>query len=230
MHRISFSVSDEEKAAIQLCARMEGFRTPNYVHFLLLEHTSRKLKNKNNENIEEDDYEITRGVEKRRIQLTIPENEYYRMKAYAEKRTRTLSNFALLAMRSELRKHTNGLKNRKGIVEIDHNNHSEVNQETISVLIDEIKQLKVNTYVYFVQDCSSKYIKIGYSQSVENRIKGMETDNPHNLELLAVIPGTRKTEKVIHEMLREHNHRSEWFYPEEPVMKLIKAINDELLS
>lgn len=63
--------------------------------------------------------------------------------------------------------------------------------------------------VYLIK--SDRFIKIGYSESPLSRAGNMQTGNPHELELMAVIPGDTGLESYLHERFAELRVRGEWF-------------------
>lgn len=68
--------------------------------------------------------------------------------------------------------------------------------------------------IYFIECMSGRtqYIKIGFSDNPEQRIKELQTGNPIKLKLLATMPGCKNMEKQFHayfETTRVEN--SEWF-------------------
>ena len=71
--------------------------------------------------------------------------------------------------------------------------------------------------IYAIETKQAPYVKIGYAASVEHvqqRLRNMQTGNPHDLVLLWMLPGDHETEKTIHTALRGAHHRGEWFLKE----------------
>lgn len=64
-------------------------------------------------------------------------------------------------------------------------------------------------YVYFLS--AGDYIKIGYSETIHQRINQLQTGCPFKLELVSVMPGTMKTEKMLHNKFNKHRYNNEWF-------------------
>lgn len=58
---------------------------------------------------------------------------------------------------------------------------------------------------------SNKFLKIGYTSNLNNRIKQYKTHNP-DIKVLSIIDGTREDEKKLHELCKEWKYDSEWFY------------------
>lgn len=63
--------------------------------------------------------------------------------------------------------------------------------------------------VYLIK--SDNFIKIGYSETPLSRASSMQTGNPHELELMAVIPGDTGLEAYLHERFADLWVRGEWF-------------------
>lgn len=64
-------------------------------------------------------------------------------------------------------------------------------------------------YVYFVRDASS--VKIGFTSSIKQRMKAIQTACADPLEVLLVMPGTDETEKFFHRMFADYRIGGEWF-------------------
>lgn len=69
----------------------------------------------------------------------------------------------------------------------------------------------VSEYVYFIQGMSDTPIKIGYTTDVFNRLDTLQTGNPSRLNLLVVLPGSRRLEVAYHRLLTKDRVRGEWF-------------------
>lgn len=69
----------------------------------------------------------------------------------------------------------------------------------------------VRGFVYFVR--SGDYIKIGFSEGdrAKDRIKALQTSNPHDFAILKVITGSRQKEAKLHAKFANAKHRGEWF-------------------
>ena len=61
--------------------------------------------------------------------------------------------------------------------------------------------------VYFIR-CGD-YVKIGCSDNIERRIKGIETNNPYPVELLKI--DLTMGEKYWHDKFKDYHHRNEWY-------------------
>lgn len=79
--------------------------------------------------------------------------------------------------------------------------------------------------VYFIQSGEGGPIKIGYSTNVEKRQRDLQISSPHQLALLARLPGGPKLEKVIHRGFAEHRVKGEWFRPADDLLTFIHEVS-----
>ena len=63
--------------------------------------------------------------------------------------------------------------------------------------------------VYFI--AAPGRIKIGYTRQPERRLRDLQNADMEQLTTLAVIEGTRKTERALHERLIHERLKGEWF-------------------
>ena len=63
--------------------------------------------------------------------------------------------------------------------------------------------------VYFIQSLDT--IKIGCTKNLNERIKGIQTSNPHGLVVIGAIKGNSFEEKAIHKKLEKYRVTGEWF-------------------
>lgn len=69
---------------------------------------------------------------------------------------------------------------------------------------------RADEFVYFIAFGDS--IKIGYTGSIEARVKQMKTNLPGNPELLHVEFGTKQIERILHHHFRAARYFGEWFH------------------
>lgn len=62
--------------------------------------------------------------------------------------------------------------------------------------------------IYLITD--GKYLKIGYSENISNRMKSYSTHS-NNFKLLSYKEGGTKDESILHEKYEKYNVRDEWF-------------------
>lgn len=65
-------------------------------------------------------------------------------------------------------------------------------------------------YVYFLR--SRYFIKIGYSNDPEYRIKTISTATPDDCELLFFVKGSLELERKLHEEFSACHYQKEWFF------------------
>ena len=66
-------------------------------------------------------------------------------------------------------------------------------------------------FVYFIQAGKEPKVKIGITNSIDNRLKQLQTGCPYPLNILAIIPGGRKKEKELHKRFEKYSEIGEWF-------------------
>ncbi|MCP3368287.1 GIY-YIG nuclease family protein [Bradyrhizobium cajani] len=72
--------------------------------------------------------------------------------------------------------------------------------------------------VYFI--ASGEFVKIGWSLSVPERMKALQTSSSRKLTLLRVIPGVKEDEAKFHQEFAEHRAEGEWFRIEGTLARL----------
>ncbi len=159
---------------------------------------------------------------KRRISISVTDDEYNVFKVYAASQTRSVATFARVSMIAEIRRRGQRhwykkMLARKGLLETAH-------ELVVSAEGDKYDQ------VYFVLDVDGPYIKIGYSRTPDKRFETMKTDNPHSLEFLFSFRGDRKTEKEIQRRFASIHHRNEWFHAADELYEFINALREEVGS
>jgi len=75
--------------------------------------------------------------------------------------------------------------------------------------------------IYFIQDTSSKAIKIGVSKKPTQRLSDLQTAHATKLVLLAVMDGGQREERELH--LRFTRKQGEWFEPRPDLLRFIGA-------
>lgn len=77
--------------------------------------------------------------------------------------------------------------------------------------------------IYFIVDQHSR-IKIGWTRDIAGRLRNMQTATSSDLELLFNLPGSRAHEMALHERLKDHRVRGEWFFDCPAVRSCIEAL------
>jgi hypothetical protein len=77
--------------------------------------------------------------------------------------------------------------------------------------------------VYFVQAGGpTGFIKIGFAEHVESRLRKLRPDCPLAIELLLAVAGDRRRERELHEQFRDLHVRHEWHRPAEPLLQFVR--------
>ena len=67
-------------------------------------------------------------------------------------------------------------------------------------------------YVYLISARGTGKLKIGFSlKAPENRLRNLQTSNPHELQLLCFLRGSRMDERRYHAQFDHLRVRGEWF-------------------
>ena len=76
--------------------------------------------------------------------------------------------------------------------------------------------------IYFIQGCETERVKIGISNNVDQRLKGIQSSEP--LKLLGIIKdGGKKLETELHERFKSFRVHGEWFDPAPELLSYIHA-------
>lgn len=67
------------------------------------------------------------------------------------------------------------------------------------------------TYVYLVQAVDQPAVKIGYAVNPVTRLAELQCGNAHELVIVALLLGSKQTERVLHNFWRQARVRGEWF-------------------
>lgn len=77
--------------------------------------------------------------------------------------------------------------------------------------------------IYFIQDTVNKFIKIGKTVGLNNRLSSTQVGNPNILVCLNVIEN-EVDDSVYHERFKHCHHRAEWFSPAPDLMEFISSL------
>ncbi len=81
--------------------------------------------------------------------------------------------------------------------------------------------------IYFVQSLDK--IKVGFTNNITHRMKGLRSANPHGVILIGTVQGNKNHEKKIHTVLKDNNVIGEWFRDCAEVREYIdKILNDSI--
>jgi hypothetical protein len=78
--------------------------------------------------------------------------------------------------------------------------------------------------VYFLRESGAGYIKIGTSTNVPMRVLSIGRGTPHDLVLLATMPGAYRVEALVKMFFKSARIRGEWFRPVSDLLEYISEI------
>jgi hypothetical protein len=76
--------------------------------------------------------------------------------------------------------------------------------------------------LYFIR--SGQYVKIGISEAPYRRIASIQTSNPDELEVLAVVEGGAQLEAEMHRRFAALHYRGEWFRDDTTIRQVIAGM------
>lgn len=93
--------------------------------------------------------------------------------------------------------------------------------------------MRPDARIYFMRDIENGLIKVGFSTDPAGRLKTLQQQIGHGLELLAVSGNFERVlvygyELALHEILGVSRHHGEWFYPSRMLAMMIGACTSEL--
>lgn len=69
-----------------------------------------------------------------------------------------------------------------------------------------------NGKIYFILTSDGKFVKIGYSINVDQRIHDLQDSCPLDLILIGCVYGSMKEEKRLHSEFNKYSVRGEWYH------------------
>ena len=83
--------------------------------------------------------------------------------------------------------------------------------------------------VYFARRVDDGLIKIGFTQNLQQRVHGLRSTHQCSIEILGMVSGTLKTEKLMHQAFRRDRiFGGEWFRPSDDLLKVAAGEITEL--
>lgn len=76
--------------------------------------------------------------------------------------------------------------------------------------------------VYFIE--ANKRIKIGYTENPTQRISDIQVSSPYKINVLLLINGTVRYEKLIHKKFKPYRLRGEWFSYNKNIIEYINNL------
>jgi hypothetical protein len=81
-----------------------------------------------------------------------------------------------------------------------------------------------NGWVYAFQARSdAEAVKVGFSTDPASRLRNLTNNSPFPLDLIVLIPGSRETERLLHDRLADYKLRGEW-YSREVIPEMTRLI------
>ena len=86
--------------------------------------------------------------------------------------------------------------------------------------------------VYLIQGEHRTPVKVGHATNVRRRLRELQTGNPTRLHVLDVLPGTKATERALHEQMAQHRVLGEWFQWKGAAEQwlLLRALAEQMMS
>lgn len=85
-------------------------------------------------------------------------------------------------------------------------------------------------HVYFMRIDRKDDVKIGFSTSVADRRRQMDTGHHGKIDVIATIEGPQSLERDLHRRFANYRKKGEWFSYTGPVKKFIEGIPDDKLK
>jgi hypothetical protein len=79
-------------------------------------------------------------------------------------------------------------------------------------------------YIYVLK-AENGHIKFGFTKTPDRRISGLKSSNGGAIEVLHIIPGTLAQERHIHNTLKPHAVRGEWYHDTDEVRAFIGLVS-----
>ncbi len=80
------------------------------------------------------------------------------------------------------------------------------------------------SYVYFVQEIGSGFVKIGRTNNPDVRVHHIQTHSAGKVDLLCVVPGGSRLEHTFHVAFACLRRRGEWFDPSPAMLALVAEL------
>jgi len=81
----------------------------------------------------------------------------------------------------------------------------------------------IDGHVYFLLSKMSSSVKVGFSTNVPRRVRALQTASAESLDLIGAMPGSMRTEKLIHASLCDFSIGGEWFAYCTPVQQFVET-------
>lgn len=78
--------------------------------------------------------------------------------------------------------------------------------------------------IYFIEDVANGHVKIGYAKNPWSRLATFRVSSASQLDLVAVAPGDRQEEVIMHTRFASYRIRGEWFRKSSPIEEMIATL------
>ena len=79
--------------------------------------------------------------------------------------------------------------------------------------------------LYLIRD--RDYIKIGFTDNLDQRQKAYETTNCY-AEVIMTKDGSRRDEKILHELCKQWHYKNEWFNYDDEIVRIFKEYKPDV--
>lgn len=86
---------------------------------------------------------------------------------------------------------------------------------------------KRKAYIYFLYAPISKRMKIGYTKFFDQRFAKIQSSSPEQLEVLRVIEGDGRLERMLHRLFSIERDHGEWFEASESMVTFAKSLEEK---
>ena len=89
------------------------------------------------------------------------------------------------------------------------------------------KEIRAAKYLYFIR--CGRFVKIGVSKNVKDRIQDIQTHAPEPLELIACFPSMGNRELEFHKLFSHLRSSGEWFSYTDEIKKTIESLANSVI-
>lgn len=89
-----------------------------------------------------------------------------------------------------------------------------------------LKLARRKSYIYFLYAPVSRRMKIGYTKFFTSRFSKIQSNSPEQLEVLRVIEGDGRLEKMLHRLFAEEHSHGEWFDASVKMVEFVKNLEE----
>lgn len=85
-------------------------------------------------------------------------------------------------------------------------------------------------HLYCIYSPEQDAVKFGFSETIYQRLKSLQTGNPEELHLRGWVRTVAESESIVHELLKGHNVRLEWYPDSDVTWSFFNELQDEALD